>query len=157
MIKCSCRCGIFFAKKGNNDEGNYYFIFVGYFLLPWQRSLLPDKTQCRADKIGQSIDLANWFIAGFICLVVCRLFHGVGTPTRILQPIDQDKQQQPHHIDKVPIPSGGFKGKMVVCVKVTAKHAVTNDDQNQRADGNMQGVKASQHKEGRTVNSRRKL
>jgi hypothetical protein len=31
-----------------------------------------------------------------------------------LQPIDQNVQTQPHHIHKVPIPSGTFKSKMAV-------------------------------------------
>jgi len=31
-----------------------------------------------------------------------------------LNPVDKDKQTQPDHVNKVPIPGNSFKGKMVV-------------------------------------------
>jgi hypothetical protein len=35
-----------------------------------------------------------------------------------LQPVDDDKQQYPHHVHEVPVPGGGFEGKVVVLVEV---------------------------------------
>ena len=44
----------------------------------------------------------------------------------ILQPINQYKQQQPNHVNKVPIPGDGLEAKMVFGLEVPRKTAAQN-------------------------------
>ena len=41
---------------------------------------------------------------------------------RSAQNIDKDKQAHPNHIDKVPVPAGGFETKAVIVGKVALDH-----------------------------------
>lgn len=68
-----------------------------------------------------------------------------------LQNVDEQEQTDPYHIDEVPVPTGGFKAKMIVRFEVTSTVPDQHDRQHDCTDANMQAVESSQHKERRAV------
>ncbi len=63
-------------------------------------------------------------------------------------PVDTDKQEQPHHINEMPVPGGRFKAEMLCWREVTTVHAHQADCQEDCSNQNMEPVKAGRHIEG---------
>src|SRR3546814_13901444 len=68
--------------------------------------------------------------------------------------IDDDEEEQPHDVDEVPVPGGGFETEMLLRGEMTLIGAHEADDQEDRADQNVKAVEARRHKEGRAVVAR---
>src|SRR3546814_13576099 len=63
--------------------------------------------------------------------------------------IDDDDEEQPHDVDEVPVPGGGFETEMLLRGEMTLIGAQEADDQEDRADQTVKAVDASRHIEGR--------
>src|SRR5215467_14075761 len=62
------------------------------------------------------------------------------------------KQEQPHHVDEVPVPRGEFKAEMLLRSKVAGNRAREADNQEYRANDHMGAVEAGGHEKGRAIN-----
>src|SRR3546814_15521156 len=67
--------------------------------------------------------------------------------------IDDDEEEQPHDVDEVPVPGGGFETEMLLRGEMTLIGAHEADDQEDRADHNVKAVEARRHIEGRAVDA----
>ena len=77
--------------------------------------------------------------------------EGLGAPN-----VDGCKQEQPYHINKVPIPSSSFKTNVLFLCEVTALQADQTHQQEDRTDNNVEAMKASRHEEVRAIDVTRK-
>ncbi len=65
--------------------------------------------------------------------------------------IDADEQEQPHHVDEVPVPGGELEAEMLLRREVTGVGAQQADQQEDGADQHVEAVEARGHEEGRAV------
>ena len=65
--------------------------------------------------------------------------------------IDAGKEEQPHHVNKVPVPGSRLKAEMLLRCKVTGKRPEQHHSQRDCTHNHMETVKASRHKEGRAI------
>ena len=74
-----------------------------------------------------------------------------------LQPVHHDKEHQPDHINKVPVPRDAFEREVVVRFEVAFE--ATNPDANQHdgTNGHVKSVKASQHVKRGAINPGRQF
>src|SRR5262249_23704151 len=70
---------------------------------------------------------------------------------------DAGEKEQPHHLNKMPIPCGRFKTEFAFRPKLSGKGLEENHDQEDRADEHVHSVKAGRHEEDRTVDVTGKL
>jgi ATP-binding cassette, subfamily B, bacterial CvaB/MchF/RaxB len=68
-------------------------------------------------------------------------------------PVDEDEQAEPHHVDEVPIPGHRFEPEMAGGCEVTLHAAQPDDGQHDGADRHVQTMKAGQHEERRAVDA----
>jgi len=129
----------------------------GLFFLIKDRDRNPRTVKALTVRIALSAALFL-FVGGAVLIAdagLCdRPDHAARSVRRMvsLHPVDEDKQAQPNHVHKVPIPRRCFKGKMPLRREMASHAAQQNHRQDNSADSNVQTVKAGQHKEGRTVN-----
>src|ERR1700738_3939522 len=71
---------------------------------------------------------------------------GAGAPD-----IDADEQEQPHHVDEMPVPGGEFEAEMLGRREVSGIGAEQADQQEDGADQHMEAVEAGRHEEGRAA------
>jgi len=57
----------------------------------------------------------------------------------------ENKQAQPDHVNKMPVPGDGFECEMVIGFEVSLHGAEHDDGQHDGAEGDVQTVKAGQH------------
>ena len=62
-----------------------------------------------------------------------------------LQPVNQDVQPQPNHIDKMPVPGCALKAKMFIWAEVAFLQSQRDEQQHQHADKNMEAVETGEH------------
>src|SRR5262245_4825888 len=77
--------------------------------------------------------------------------RGGGEAQAAAPPVDPDEQEQPDHVDEVPVPGGRLEADMLVRPErrvICAHHADREED---GADLHMQAVEAGGHVEGRAV------
>src|ERR1700730_14938530 len=74
-----------------------------------------------------------------------------------LEPVDEDKQQEPDDVDEMPVPRGGFEREMMLHVEMTAESPQEHDRQHYCADRHVKAVEPRQHEERRAVDTRRQL
>src|ERR1700693_6619055 len=74
-----------------------------------------------------------------------------------LEPVHENKQQQPDNVDEMPVPRGGFEREMMLRVEMTAESPQEHDRQHDCADRHVKAVEPGQHEERRAVDSRRQL
>src|SRR5262249_44424431 len=67
------------------------------------------------------------------------------------QDIDAGKQEQPNHVDEVPVPGAELEAEMLLGREVSELGADQADDQERRADDHMRAVEAGRHEEGGAV------
>ena len=70
-----------------------------------------------------------------------------------LQPVDEDEQAEPDHVDEVPVPGHRFEREVAARREMAVQHSEPDDRQHDRADGDVQAVKSGQHEERRTVDA----
>ena len=61
------------------------------------------------------------------------------------------EQEQPHHVDEMPVPGGEFEAEVLGGREVAVDGAEQADDQEDRADDHMRAVEAGRHEEGGAV------
>src|SRR5205809_7086917 len=65
--------------------------------------------------------------------------------------IDAGEQEQPHHVDEMPIPGGELEAEMLPWGELTEKGAQQAHRKKDRADDHMGAVEAGRHEEGCAV------
>src|SRR3546814_956941 len=65
--------------------------------------------------------------------------------------INDEEQEQPDDVDKVPVPGSSFKTEVLTRCKVSLMRADQIDDQENGADQYVEDVKACRHVKGRAV------
>ncbi len=60
-----------------------------------------------------------------------------------LQPVYENKQTQPHHVNKVPIPSNTFKTKVMFRCEMTLHAANQNDNQHDSSKHHVEAMETS--------------
>src|SRR5271169_1744316 len=66
-------------------------------------------------------------------------------------PVDAEEQEQPHHVDEVPVPGGGLEAEMLARLELAGHGAEQADQQEGRADEHMEAVEAGGHEERRRI------
>src|SRR5690348_18323231 len=67
--------------------------------------------------------------------------------------VDGGEQEQPHHVDEMPVPGRRLEPEMLLRREVAATRTQVADDQEDRADDNVEAVEAGRHEEGRAVDA----
>ena len=65
--------------------------------------------------------------------------------------VDGEEEEQPNHINEVPVPSSSFKADVLLLREVAAHQAQQADQQEDRADQNVKAVEARRHEEVGTI------
>src|SRR5215470_7382447 len=65
--------------------------------------------------------------------------------------IDAGEQEQPDHVDEMPIPGGEFEAEMLGRSEVSELSADQANDQERRADDHVRAVESRRHEEGGAV------
>src|SRR5690348_14885378 len=65
--------------------------------------------------------------------------------------VDADEQEQPDHVDEMPVPGGEFEAEMLLRREVAAIGAHQADDQEDRPDYHVEAVEAGRHEEGGAI------
>src|SRR5947207_5216064 len=66
--------------------------------------------------------------------------------------IDASEQEQPHHVDEMPIPGGELEPEMLRRREVAEIGADQADDQENRSDDDMRAMEAGSHEERSAIN-----
>src|SRR5208337_3885605 len=74
-------------------------------------------------------------------------------PTGPERHIEEGEEEQPHHVDEVPVPGGGFEAEMAGRCEMAGNGAAQTHGQENRTDDDMEAVKTGGHEEGRAVDS----
>src|SRR6185312_11452397 len=92
----------------------------------------------------------------------CRIETGdeVSTARRLLHgdvagavPVDAHEQEQPHHVDEMPVPRGGLEPEMPCRREVIGPRAEPADDQETGADDDMEAMEAGRQEEHRRIHA----
>src|SRR6266545_608123 len=65
--------------------------------------------------------------------------------------IDAREQEEPNHVDEMPVPGGGLEAEMLRRLEMTGERAEQADGQEDGADDDMKAMEAGRHEEGRAV------
>src|SRR5262245_63338200 len=65
--------------------------------------------------------------------------------------VDAGEQEQPDHVDEVPVPGGELEAEVLLRGELAGIGAREADDQEDRADDHVRAVEAGRHEEGRAV------
>ena len=68
-----------------------------------------------------------------------------------LQDVNENKKSNPDCIHEVPIPSGTFKSKVLIRLKMPPQTSYKNDGQCDRTNSDVETMESSQHEEGRSI------
>src|SRR3954454_11566817 len=68
-------------------------------------------------------------------------------------PVDEGEQEQPHHVDEMPVPGRGFEAEMPLCRKGIVVGAEPADDQETGADDDVEAVEAGGKEERRRIDA----
>ena len=69
-------------------------------------------------------------------------------------PVHENKQADPDHVDKMPVPSHRFESEVMLGRKVALDRTAQNDGKHDGAHGDVETMKAGQHEERRAVDAR---
>ena len=75
---------------------------------------------------------------------------GAGAGT---EEVDADEEEQPDHVDEMPVPGRGLEAEMMVRLEMTGPGPEEADDQEGRADDDVEAVEARRHEEGRGIDA----
>ncbi len=127
-------------------------IFVLHILQPGIRLVLYAQGQGSGYTCGEIPDSSHQFVDTTFCLVYGRHLFWVYPVEQIAfriltlyQPVNKDKQSQPDHVHKVPIPGDPFKAKMILRREVASHHTEENHHQHDGSERHVKTVKAGQH------------
>src|SRR5215471_14771718 len=65
--------------------------------------------------------------------------------------VDADEQEQPDHVDEMPVPGGEFEAEMLGWGKMAAIGTDQADDQEDRPDQHVEAVETGRHEEGGAI------
>src|SRR5262249_43211050 len=65
--------------------------------------------------------------------------------------VDAGDQEQPHHVDEVPVPGGELEAEMLFRIEVPGEGTDQTNDQEDAADDDVGAVEAGRHEEGGAV------
>src|SRR5579863_2708228 len=68
-------------------------------------------------------------------------------------PIDADEEEQPHHVDEMPIPRRRLEAEMMVGLELAGNRAPEIDREEAGADDDVETVEAGRHEEGRGIDT----
>src|SRR5262245_2605602 len=71
--------------------------------------------------------------------------------------IDAEEEEQPDHVDKVPVPGCGLEAEVVLFGEMSSQRPEQDHGQEDRTDYDMETVEAGRHEEGRAVDVAGKL
>src|SRR5580700_12298341 len=71
--------------------------------------------------------------------------------------VDAGEQEQPHHVDEMPVPGAELEAEMLRRGELSGHGAEQADDQEGRADDDMRAMEAGRHEERGTVHVARKM
>src|SRR5579863_3507531 len=80
------------------------------------------------------------------------LMGGVGTRPGA-EEIDAGEQEQPHHVDEMPIPGCGLEAEMMIGLEVPGAGSEEADDEEGGSDDDVEAVEAGGHEEGRGIDA----
>ena len=69
--------------------------------------------------------------------------------------IDAAEQEQPHHIDEMPVPGGSLEAKMLLGIKMPGERPKQRNRQENCSDEHVSAVKARCHEEGSAIDAAR--
>src|SRR5688500_3020353 len=67
--------------------------------------------------------------------------------------VDAGEEEEPDHVDEMPVPGGGLEAEMLLRGEVALHRADQADGQEDRADDNVEAVEAGRHEEGGAVDA----
>ncbi len=65
--------------------------------------------------------------------------------------INAGEKEKPDHVDEMPVPGGGLEAEVLVGPEMAGKSAEKADDEENRADDDVESVEARRHEEGRAI------
>src|SRR6185295_5292172 len=65
--------------------------------------------------------------------------------------VDAQEQEQPHHVDEMPVPGGRLEAEMLLRGEMPLVGADQADGEEDGADDDMEAVEAGRHEEGRGI------
>lgn len=74
--------------------------------------------------------------------------------TLLAPDIDREEEEDPDHINEVPVPSCSFKAKVVVGREVPLQRTHQTYEEEDRADDNVDAVKTRRHEEDAAIDRR---
>jgi len=84
---------------------------------------------------------------GTLLLVVCT------APSPRLQPVDENEQAEPHHVDEVPVPRDGLECEVVIGLEMAGQAARKDHRQHDRAQRHVETVEPGQHVESGAIHA----
>src|SRR6266516_2788197 len=81
---------------------------------------------------------------------VTSMHHGFGMHARAPD-VDAGEQEQPDHVDEMPVPGGELEAEMLGRLELTGKRAQQAYREKDRPDDHMRAMEAGRHEEGRAV------
>src|SRR5271166_5732724 len=108
------------------------------------RSPLPAGERCKAKgrPCGRPLNLVN---------PQALLAHDADTAAAGAPDVDADEQEQPDHVDEVPVPGGEFEAEVLGRGVVAAIGADQADNKEDGADQHVEAVETGRHEEGRAI------
>src|SRR4029079_10089066 len=76
---------------------------------------------------------------------------------KTLEPVNEDKESQPDHVDEVPVPGHALEGEVVLRLEVAGQAAKPDHRQHDGAAGDVEAVDPGEHEERRAVGTRGEL
>src|SRR4051812_9807610 len=76
-----------------------------------------------------------------------------GSHRQTQQPVNPGEEEQPHHVDEMPVPGGGLEADVLVGLELIGGGAEAADDQKHRADEHMEAMEAGGEEKGRRIDA----
>src|SRR5580698_2872606 len=124
---------------------------------PGKGSLSPvERPRGRWQEDGRGPQLAHRAVSRAVLAANYRLLQGLDRPPTGgpgSQPVDEEKQPKPYHVDEVPVPGDGFEAEMSLGREVASQDPEPDHRQHDGADRHVQAVESGQHEERRAVDA----
>ena len=79
--------------------------------------------------------------------------RSLGQQPLVAEDVDEREEEQPNHVNKVPIPGGTFKPEVALWCEVASHCTEQANQQEDSPDYHVKAVKARRHKERRTIDA----
>ncbi len=120
------------------------------------------KRQCKTGR--KKIALTTfWAFAGKTAFKGCGVDHrlvpcgngavkgGMVDAVSIAPPVNSDEEEEPNHVNEMPVPGGGLEAEMFFRCEVAFGCAHPADEQEDCSNENVEAVETGRHEEGRGV------